>query len=170
MAETCRQVLKDCGVSPERLSLKWASASEGPRYVQMVTEYVRHIKTLGSLGSAEGEAGQDALTRLDAAGAASAVSKIRTAYGNMAKKFHEANNPDAYTPEAMETAVREKVMPGFREERLGQEVLMRLGAEGIAGSLLCGLLGAKEDEFEKVMTGLVKKGKVKAEGEIFKPA
>lgn len=167
MAETCRQVLQDCGVLPERLSLKWASAAEGPRYVQLVTEYVSRIKSLGSLGEAQGEAGEEVNKHIEAAVAASSVAKIRTAFGNMAKKFHEANDTGAYTPESMEAAVREKVMPAFREERLGQEVILRLGSGGLDGARLQSLVGAGGDEFEKVMAGLVKKGKVKAEGGMF---
>ena len=35
------------GIDPERLNLKWVSAAEGPRFAQVVTDFVEKIRKLG---------------------------------------------------------------------------------------------------------------------------
>lgn len=35
------------GIDSERLCLKWVSSAEGPRFAQVVTEFVQKIKELG---------------------------------------------------------------------------------------------------------------------------
>jgi len=47
-----KQLLEFSGIDPERLVLKWVSSAEGPRFAQVVTDFVQKIKELGpsSLG------------------------------------------------------------------------------------------------------------------------
>jgi F420-non-reducing hydrogenase iron-sulfur subunit len=42
-----KQLLEFSGIEPERLMLKWVSAAEGPRFAQVVTEFVEKIRALG---------------------------------------------------------------------------------------------------------------------------
>jgi F420-non-reducing hydrogenase iron-sulfur subunit len=35
------------GLEPERLHLEWISASEGPKFAEVITEFVDRIKDLG---------------------------------------------------------------------------------------------------------------------------
>ncbi len=42
-----KQLLEFSGIEPERLMLKWVSSAEGPRFAQVVTEFVEKIKALG---------------------------------------------------------------------------------------------------------------------------
>ena len=51
-----KQLLEFSGVDPERLVLKWVSSAEGPRFAQVVTEFVEKIRALGPspLGRAAG--------------------------------------------------------------------------------------------------------------------
>lgn len=42
-----RQLLEFYGVNPERLELKWVSSAEGPRFAQVVTNFVEKIRDLG---------------------------------------------------------------------------------------------------------------------------
>jgi F420-non-reducing hydrogenase iron-sulfur subunit len=42
-----KQLLEFSGIEPERLMLKWVSSAEGPRFAQVVTEFVAKIKALG---------------------------------------------------------------------------------------------------------------------------
>ena len=41
------RLLEFSGVDPERLNLKWVSAAEGPRFAQVVSEFVEKIRKLG---------------------------------------------------------------------------------------------------------------------------
>jgi len=42
-----RKLLETIGINPERLRLEWVSASEGGRFVEVVTDFVEKIKELG---------------------------------------------------------------------------------------------------------------------------
>ncbi len=42
-----RKLLEFSGVDPERLHLKWVSSAEGPRFAQIVTDFVEKIRALG---------------------------------------------------------------------------------------------------------------------------
>jgi F420-non-reducing hydrogenase iron-sulfur subunit len=42
-----RQLLEFYGVNPERLELKWVSSAEGPRFAQVVTNFVEKVRDLG---------------------------------------------------------------------------------------------------------------------------
>ncbi len=42
-----KQLLTSLGLEPERVRLSWISASEGPRFAQVVSEFTDHIKNLG---------------------------------------------------------------------------------------------------------------------------
>lgn len=42
-----KKLLEFSGIDPERLALKWVSAAEGPRFANVVTEFVEKIRTLG---------------------------------------------------------------------------------------------------------------------------
>ena len=49
-----RKVLEQIGVNPERLRLKWVSASEGIRYAEVVTDVTKKLNELGPIGKREG--------------------------------------------------------------------------------------------------------------------
>jgi F420-non-reducing hydrogenase iron-sulfur subunit len=40
-------MLEDFGLEPQRYRLAWVSASEGPRFAQVVTEMVKELRELG---------------------------------------------------------------------------------------------------------------------------
>lgn len=163
MAETARQVLRDSGLNADRLALEWASAAEGPRFVELVTGYVAKIKAIGPFGLGEGEAGPDTLKRrLGAACRAAQIPKVRTALGNLARKTHEQNDYSLYTPEAISKDVAGKVLPVFHEERVREEILSAMadGKPHDAMSLR-DLTGASDDVAGRVLQGLLKKGIVK---------
>ncbi|UCF09811.1 MAG: hydrogenase iron-sulfur subunit [Candidatus Bipolaricaulota bacterium] len=46
-AEAIDLMLEDFGLEPERFRLEWISASEGPRFAQVMTEMVESIKGIG---------------------------------------------------------------------------------------------------------------------------
>lgn len=46
-AEAIDLMLEDFGLEPERFRLEWVSASEGPKFAQVVTEMVEEIRALG---------------------------------------------------------------------------------------------------------------------------
>ena len=46
-AEAIELMLQDFGIEEQRFRLEWVSASEGPRFAQVVTEMTEEIKQLG---------------------------------------------------------------------------------------------------------------------------
>ena len=40
-------VLENCGIDPNRFRIEWVSSAEAPRFVEVVTRFVRDIKELG---------------------------------------------------------------------------------------------------------------------------
>jgi len=42
-----KQLLEFSGIDQRRLLLKWVSSAEGPRFAQVVTEFVEKIRSLG---------------------------------------------------------------------------------------------------------------------------
>ncbi len=161
MAETCRQVLNGAGVNSDRLALEWASAAEGPRFVELITGYVNRIKALGPLGEGPSEAGEHLERRLDAAVKAAESLKVRTVYGNLAKKFHKAGD---YSPEAISAGVREKIYPAFRREMLTQEIISCVSEKPCTLDELAEFAGASAEELEKITAALGKKGILKEDG------
>ena len=46
-AQAIELLLEDFGLEPERFRLEWISASEGPRFAQVMTEMVEQVRELG---------------------------------------------------------------------------------------------------------------------------
>jgi F420-non-reducing hydrogenase iron-sulfur subunit len=46
-AEALKLMLQDFGIEEERFRLEWVSASEGPRFAQVMTEFTEQIRSLG---------------------------------------------------------------------------------------------------------------------------
>jgi len=46
-AEAITLMMEDFGLEPERFRLEWVSASEGPRFAQVVREFTEQVQKLG---------------------------------------------------------------------------------------------------------------------------
>ncbi|MFI5142769.1 MAG: hydrogenase iron-sulfur subunit [Thermoanaerobaculales bacterium] len=46
-ADAITLMLEDFGLEPERFRLEWVSASEGPRFAQVITEMTEQLRKLG---------------------------------------------------------------------------------------------------------------------------
>lgn len=159
--EVCRQFLADCGVNSDRLALEWASAAEAPRFVELITAYVKKAKELGPLGSYEGEVDPATMRRrLQAAVDAASARKPRTATGNLAKRLAASRD---YSPETITEGVRDKILPALRAERIKNEILMVLADAPKDLDSLSAAVGAGTDEVEKALAPLLKKGSAREE-------
>ena len=111
MAECTRQVLRMCGIDPGRLSLEWASAAEGPQFVRIITDFCNKIKEMGPVGLAEQERGpEDVRKNLEAALKAAGNTKVRTAFGTLARSMYKAGD---YSRQSIVEGVEKKVVPAF---------------------------------------------------------
>jgi F420-non-reducing hydrogenase iron-sulfur subunit len=46
-AEAITMMLEDFGLEPDRFRLEWVSASEGPRFAEVMRDYVEKVRALG---------------------------------------------------------------------------------------------------------------------------
>ena len=52
-----RRVIKQMGIEPERIKLVWASAAEGVKLAQEITDMVEEVRALGPLNWTEHQNG-----------------------------------------------------------------------------------------------------------------
>lgn len=83
------RVLKDIGIREERFNLKWASAAEAPRFVQLITEFTRQMRELGPLGKAEGLSEEELQERLRKGLEVVSAQAVRVSYGNATKAIRK---------------------------------------------------------------------------------
>lgn len=50
----CKKLLEHIGVRPERVRLEWIAASEGNRFAEVMSDFVKQMRELGPLGRTEG--------------------------------------------------------------------------------------------------------------------
>ena len=79
------------GINPQRLSLKWVSAAEAPRYVEIVKAFTDTIRSLGPLGVSEGIDREAIAFKLRAAKNLSQQEKFRWILGKRTEFFKEGN-------------------------------------------------------------------------------
>ncbi len=71
-----KKVLKEIGLNPDRIRLESVGASEGTRYAEVVTDFIRQIRELGPLG-AEQANGDPSLLKMKLKAAMDIVPYIR---------------------------------------------------------------------------------------------
>ena len=75
--KTTKKVLKNVGLSPERLLVDWVSAAEGERFATLVREFTEKVRKVGPLGKETDLDFERLKTRLTAAKEALAQERIR---------------------------------------------------------------------------------------------
>lgn len=101
------KVLREAGIKEERYNLKWASAAEAPRFVELITEYTQTIKELGPLGKAEGMTPDQVKERIAKALELVSSQKLRVGFGNVTKKLRKEGS--AITDEIIAETVDAKL-------------------------------------------------------------
>jgi biotin operon repressor len=89
--EMTSKILDHVGVMRDRLALEWVSASEAPRFVEIITEFTGRIKELGPLGEPEGLDPEELTFGLRAARAAVTGEKLRWVLGKQSEFMQEGN-------------------------------------------------------------------------------
>jgi F420-non-reducing hydrogenase iron-sulfur subunit len=97
----------------KRIRLDWVSASEGVRFGQVVTEFVDHIKKLGSSPVSGDNPDQEILQKLKAIEIAASDNRMRALVGRQRKITEEENvygekYPEDLFNDIMDQAVKEE--------------------------------------------------------------
>jgi coenzyme F420-reducing hydrogenase delta subunit len=104
-----KKLLKQIGVSPERLRLEWVSASEGSRYAEVMNDFAGKLKELGPLGKGEGIDEKNLKFKLDAV--SHLVPYIRLVERERLRAPHKSEKEwnEFFTSEEMERLFQELI-------------------------------------------------------------
>ena len=80
-------ILKSLKINTDRVALEWASAAEGPLFVNLITEFTSKIKDIGVLGISEGLNREELMRKINAASMAVEGMKLRMAFAKQAKQI-----------------------------------------------------------------------------------
>lgn len=110
-----KKVLSEIGIKPERYNLKWASAAEAPRFVQLITDYTALIKELGPLGQAEGLSPDEVKERINKALELVSDKKLRVGFGNVTKTLRKEGSKltDATIIETIDNKLSKTISAGL---------------------------------------------------------
>ena len=89
--KTTKKVLKNVGLSPERLLVDWVSAAEGERFATLVRDFTEKVRKVGPLGKETDLDFERLKTRLTAAKEALAQERIRWLVGREMELVEEKN-------------------------------------------------------------------------------
>jgi predicted transcriptional regulator len=164
-AEFARKILAEIGIDSGRFALEWASAAEGPRYVQLITEFTNKIKSLGPLGGPENVDMDELRIKLMAVRSALEEAKLRTSFGNLTKGFRKDGD---YSEQTLQAKINEKLTQVLATEMGKHETLLRIQSEGpISLEDLAQKVGMPASDIEKYVSTFSKKGLVaEAEGRL----
>ena len=109
MALLCRKIMEHIGLNPERLRIEFMSAGEGILFAEVVNDFVKKVKELGSLGTSEEIAGNGLKSKLEEV--VKLVPYIKLV--NQDKLASRLENPEEYdklfTSDEVDTLFREVV-------------------------------------------------------------
>ena len=110
-----KKVLVESGIKPERFNLKWASAAEAPRFVQLITDFTKQVKDLGPLGEAEGMNPDELKAVLDKALDVVSSKKLRIGFGNVTKNLRKEGSTvtEASIAEIVDTKLSKTISAGL---------------------------------------------------------
>lgn len=153
-----RRVLTKSGVRADRLALEWASAAEGSKYVQMITNFTNKISELGPLGVSERLDTDELKLKLSAAGDTLRGIKLRTRLGNLTRTFRDEGD---YSERTVKDRLGEKVADAIDTEIGRRETFLWIQKEpSISLGDLTKKVGVSISEIEKYISFFDKKGLV----------
>jgi len=120
--ELVKKILGRAGVSLDRLALDWASASEAPIFVDLITRFTRRIKELGPLGKAEGLDKDELRLKLSSAREAVKSVKLRMRFGKLAREMRLEND---YSLDVIDAKIKERAHEAILKEMEKQESVLR---------------------------------------------
>ena len=108
------KILGEIGINPERFNLKWASAAEAPRFVQLITDFTAKVKELGPLGQSEGLDPEEVKTRINKAVELVNSKKLRMTFGTTTKALRkDEDHSPAHIAEVIDTKLSKAVSAGL---------------------------------------------------------
>lgn len=105
-ASFVHEALERIGIKKERFLLEWASAAEGPRFVQVITEFTKTVTELGPVGMESGLDPASVREKVRSVLAASKEKKIRLGLVNASREMMKQRD---FSRQTIAGLVNEKV-------------------------------------------------------------
>jgi F420-non-reducing hydrogenase iron-sulfur subunit len=158
--KTTKEVLKNTGLSPERLLIDWVSAAEGERFAALVKEFTETVRKLGPLGGETNLKLQQLRTRLIAAKETLTQEKLRWLVGRERELvehknvFGEKVSQEEFDQLMLETIEKEfarrRILLSMREDALSvREIAQRV--EASPGDVLRNMISLERDGLVSVV-------------------
>jgi len=153
--EFTSKILDEIGIDRRRLSIEWVSASEAPRFVQIVTSFVNGIKELGPLGYVENIEKEELNFRLTVAKKAVEQEKLRWILGKTTEFTTEGNKYSEIFTNHEIKRIWEMII---KEELIIQSILLLLKERPMTVKEMAGRIHISEDKVFMYLLSLIRKG------------
>jgi len=144
-----KKLLREIGISPDRLRLESVGASEGTRYAEVVTDFIRQIRELGPLGTEQAD-GDSSLLKLKLKAATSIVPYIRLVLTERLRvRFKTREEYDEFfATEDVERLFKDLIA----DKLVMQEILLLLRERPLSTGEVADILGLSPSEVSKYLT------------------
>ncbi len=159
--KTTKNVLKNVGLSPERLLVDWVSAAEGERFAGLVKDFTETVKKLGPLGKETALEPSQLRIRLVAAKDALAQERIRWLVGRERELVEDKNVfGDRVSQEEFDHLMLQAIEKEFAKRR----ILLSIGEGTLSVKEIAQRVEASSREVLRNMISLERDGLVSVVG------
>jgi len=141
-----QKILREVGLSPERLLVDWVSAAEGERFASLVSKFTEKIRELGPLGSEAVFEKEELVRRLKASSDALADDRLRWLVGREKELIEEGNVFGERLPQEEFDHV---MLESIRREYEKNRILLSLGDGALTVKEMAGRVGLSTREVLK---------------------
>ncbi len=159
--KTTKNVLKNVGLSPERLLIDWVSASEGERFATLVKDFTERIRKLGSLGNETDLEPQQLRTRLVAAKEALTQERIRWLVGRERELVEDKN---VFGEKVSQEEFDQLMFQTIEKEFAKRRILLSMGEDALSVMEIAQIVEASPRKVLRNMVSLERDGLVSVVG------
>lgn len=159
--KTTKKVLKNAGLSPERLLVDWVSASEGERFATLVKEFTEKVRKLGPLGKETDLEPQKLRTRLVAAREALAQERIRWLVGRERELVEDKN---VFGEKVSQEEFDQLMLQTVEKEFAKRRILLSIEEDALSVREIAQIVDASPREVLRNMVSLERDGLVSVVG------
>jgi coenzyme F420-reducing hydrogenase delta subunit/AraC-like DNA-binding protein len=159
--KTTKKVLKNVGLSPERLLVDWVSAAEGERFASLVREFTEKVRKLGPLGKETDLDFERLKTRLTAAKESLAQERIRWLVGRERELIEEKN---VFGEKVSQEEFDQLMLQTIEKEFAKRRILLSIEKDALSVKEIAQRLGTSPREVLRNMISLESAGLVSVVG------
>jgi len=127
--KTTKNVLKNVGLSPERLLIDWVSAAEGERFATLVKDFTERVRKLGPLGKEANLKPQQLRTRLVAAKETLAQERVRWLVGRERELVEDKN---VFGEKIFQEEFDQLMLQTIEKEFVRRRILLSIGEDALS--------------------------------------